>query len=175
MEIPDSNPENPPSALPQFDVEKAQAFEQQLLVEQSMPKALAAGIAAALVGAVVWAVVTVLTNYQIGWMAVGIGFLVGWGVRAAGKGVTKTYGYLGAVLSLLGCLLGNVLSIYGFVANELHISIFATINLIPIDGIFEVVKENFSIIDLLFYGIALSQGYKLSFRQISEGEVSTLN
>jgi hypothetical protein len=44
-----------------------------------------AGLAAAILGAIIWAVVTVTTKYQIGYMAIGVGALVGFALRI-GKG-----------------------------------------------------------------------------------------
>ena len=40
------------------------------------PLALAAGLVAALVGGLVWAGIVLFTNYEIGWVAWGIGGLV---------------------------------------------------------------------------------------------------
>jgi len=63
---------------------------------------------AAGIGAALWALITVATNYQIGFMALGVGFLVGHSVRAFGKGVDTGFGVLGAVLALAGCLAGKI-------------------------------------------------------------------
>ena len=79
--------------------------------------AVIAGIVSALVGAVIWAVVTVATGYQIGWMAVGVGFLVGIAVMVAGQGEGGLFGTIGAVCALLGCVLGNLFTGIGMVAN----------------------------------------------------------
>ncbi|MCZ6827293.1 MAG: hypothetical protein O7D88_07320, partial [Gammaproteobacteria bacterium] len=64
--------------------------------EQSLLVGTLAGFVASLAGAGVWAAVTVLTEYQIGWMAVGIGVLVGFSMRFAGKGIDQTFGIAGA-------------------------------------------------------------------------------
>lgn len=58
------------------------------------------------------------TKYQIGWMAIGVGFLVGFSVRRFGRGTAKTFGIIGAVSALPGCLLGNLLSACGFIAQS---------------------------------------------------------
>jgi len=41
---------------------------------QNLSLGVGGGIAAAVVGAIIWAIITVVTGYQIGWMAVGVGF-----------------------------------------------------------------------------------------------------
>ena len=69
-----------------------------------------AGLAAALVGAVLWALLASATHVKIGYAAIGVGYLVGFAMRAAGKGHSPVYGYVGAVLALLGCVVGDLLS-----------------------------------------------------------------
>ena len=69
-----------------------QALE-RLRSEQNLVSGIAGGAMGALVGAAAWAVVTVLTGYQIGWMAVGVGFLAGIGTRFLGKGVDRSFGF----------------------------------------------------------------------------------
>ena len=71
------------------DAELQHALE-QLRSQQNFPAAVVAGFAGGTVGAIVWAVITVATDYQIGWMAVGVGFLVGFAVRAVGKGIDRS-------------------------------------------------------------------------------------
>lgn len=66
-----------------------------LFAQQNLPLAIVGGMVAAIAGGIAWAVVTVASGYQIGWMAIGIGFLVGMAVRTLGKGMTKTFGIAG--------------------------------------------------------------------------------
>jgi hypothetical protein len=129
---------------------------------QSLPMALLAGLAAAAVGAGLWALVTVLTGYQIGWMAIGVGFLVGLAVRLAGKGTTATFQVLGAALALGGCLAGNLLTICVIAAGKLGISLTQMIFGLTPDFVVDTMSATFSPIDLLFYGLAVYAGYKYS-------------
>jgi len=75
----------------------AKAIE-RLKAQQNMPKAVIAGVVAAILGGLIWAAVTIITNFQIGWMAVGVGLLVGLAVRQ-GHGIEKRFGVVGAVLA----------------------------------------------------------------------------
>ena len=59
--------------------------EADLFPEKKLLLGGLAGLAAAIIGAIIWAVVTVTAKYQIGWMAVGVGVLVGFALRI-GKG-----------------------------------------------------------------------------------------
>jgi len=136
--------------------------------QQDIFLALIGGLSAAIVGAIIWASITVATNYQIGYMAIAVGLLVGFSVRYFGAGVDKYFGYIGAVLALLGCALGNLLSQVIFVANADSIGYMDVIVRLNFDLIFFVFAETFSPIDILFYGIAAYEGYKFAFRKITE-------
>jgi hypothetical protein len=94
----------------------------RLREQQNLVAGALVGAAAALVGAAIWAVITALTEYQIGWMAVGVGFLVAYAVRVAGKGIDKIFGVVGALLSLVGCIVGNLLTTIYFIAKTEDIS-----------------------------------------------------
>jgi hypothetical protein len=129
---------------------------------QNLPMALLAGLAAAAAGAGLWALVTVVTGYQIGWMAIGVGFLVGLAVRLAGKGTTSTFQVLGAALALGGCLAGNVLTICIVAAGKMEISLTQMVFGLTPDFLLDTMSATFSPIDLLFYGLAVYAGYRYS-------------
>src|SRR6185312_8970545 len=124
--------------------------------------ALLAGAAAAVIGAVLWAVVTVATKYQIGWMAVGVGFLVGIAVRKAGRAGSPRQAMIAAVLALLGCGLGNLLSACGFVAQQDSVGFWQVLGQLTPDIAIKLLQVTFSPMDILFYGIAIYQAYKLA-------------
>lgn len=139
--------------------------------EQNLPGGILAGFLAALAGGAVWAGVTVATGYQIGWMAVGVGFLVGLAVRGVGKGVDRTYGFVGAGLALFGCLMGNLLSVSYFVAAAENMALLEVLSRLDPIIAASLLAATFSPIDLLFYGIAIYQGFRLSFRDVSQQEL----
>lgn len=130
------------------------------------------GIYAAIIGALLWAVITVATEYQIGFMAIGVGLLVGFAVRYFGKGVDKIYGYIGAALSLLGCLFGNILSVIGFVARAESIDYFQLLAQIDLKLLIQLVTETFDGMDLLFYGIAVYEGYRFSLKKVEPEDIA---
>lgn len=145
---------------------------EKLKLMQNLPLANLASLGSAMVMAVLWAVITVLTHRQIGYMAIGVGFAVGFSVQFAGKGIDKIYGVIGAAGALLGCILGNFLSQVAFLASdpEIGLSFYETLKLflsnMPLT--MEVMKVTFSLMDLVFYGIAIYVGYYYSFRKIDE-------
>lgn len=137
--------------------------------QQSFSLALAGGLIAAAVGAMAWTLITGATSSQIGWMAIAVGLLVGGTVRMLGRGLDKSFGHLGVTLTIFGCLLGNLLSVCTLVAGQQGLSTPAVLAhvcrnpaLIPAAMI-----ATFRSMDLLFYGIALYAGYRLSFRRVN--------
>lgn len=163
-----------PEPEPRIDPIQLQFAIEQLRSHQNLLGGALAGAAGAAVGAGLWAGVTVATGYQIGWIAVGIGFGVGFAVRAAGKGIDRVFGYLGAGLALLGCAVGNLLAVCGIVAKQEEIPFLDLLSQLDLAVIQELMVATFSPMDLLFYGIALYEGYKLSFRQLTQEELRTL-
>jgi hypothetical protein len=145
---------------------------ERLRSEQNLGGAIAAGAAAAAAGAAAWAAVTVFTHFQIGWMAVGVGFLVGFAVRRFGKGLDRAFGFVGAGCALLGCLAGNLLAACGMAAQEGELGFLAIVSTLDLDTMGRILALTFSPMDLLFYGIAVYEGWKLSFRQISMEELA---
>jgi hypothetical protein len=160
------------SAGPQFDEAQLQYALGQLRSEQNLTLGTAAGAIAALIGAVLWALITVITKFQIGWMAVGVGFLVGIAIRNFGKGVDKIFGIVGAGLALLGCGLGNVLAVCGIIAADQDMGFFEVLSKLDLVIVKELMVATFSPMDLLFYGFAVYEGYKLSFRQVTEQDIA---
>ncbi len=139
--------------------------------DQNFNAAISAGMVAAVIGAVAWAAITVATEYQIGWMAVGVGFLVGYAVRRFGHGIEPRFGYLGAALALAGCALGNLLTVIGFVGRSEHISYLSLLGRLNWGAVPGIMAATFNPMDLLFYGIAVYEGYKFSFRVVTPAEV----
>ena len=164
-------------ALPTEQPHQLEPAEQALVLErlrseQNLGGAIGAGAAAAAAGAAAWALVTVFTHFQIGWMAVGVGFLVGYAVRIFGKGIDKVFGFVGAGLALVGCLAGNLLAACGMMSQDLDLDFLGVVSTLNFDAVGQLMTATFSPMDLLFYGIAVYEGYKLSFRSLSMEELA---
>lgn len=80
----------------------------QEAVGPNLPLALAAGLVAALVSGAIWAVISVVANVEVGYVALGVGWLAGIGVVVGGGGKKATVLQFMAVgCALLGLLLGK--------------------------------------------------------------------
>ncbi len=161
-------------ALKGLDSAEAQYLRDRLSSEQNLGAAGLGGVAAALLGAVLWAAITVVTNYQIGFMAIGVGMLVGYVVRTFGKGVDKPFGFIGGVLTLAGCALGDLLTACALVARQYDVSILKILGGLDLEMAGELMTTYFGPMDLLFYGLAVWEGYKLSFRKLSQEDLQRM-
>lgn len=142
---------------------------EQLLANENLPKAVLFGVLACIVGAAAWALISISTGYQIGYMAIGIGFLVGFAMRQ-GNGIRPIFGIIGAALALLSCVMGDFFSIVGMVAKEYEVSFMDVLLDADYSAVMEVVVENLASMTLLFYGIAIYEAYKFSFSAQKEPE-----
>jgi hypothetical protein len=151
-------PQSTSSVQPDFQ------YHEKLRMEQNLPLGILAGFGAAFLGALLWAAITVLTKFQIGYMAVAIGFAVGFSVRIFGKGIDLIFGIVGAILALLGCLAGNFFSQIGFAAHEYAVSYFEVLTWFGPSEIPKILIDSFNFMDILFYGLAIYEGFRFSFR-----------
>lgn len=56
-----------------------EAVEAERLSPAGMARALAGGAGAAIIGGVIWGLIVIATNYEVGFMAIGLGLLAGYG------------------------------------------------------------------------------------------------
>lgn len=169
-----ATPQSPESQQPQIDPFKLKRMQQRLQAEQNLQLGAFAGLGAALIGASVWGMITAFTGFQIGWMAVGVGFLVGWSIRNFGKGIDKSFGLMGAGFSLFGCMLGNLMSVCLVIAEQESMAFMEVVSRLSPVVALQLLFATFHPMDILFYGLAIYWGYKYSFRRLSEGEVAQL-
>ncbi len=147
----------------------------ELKLEQNLIPAIVMGATVGLVGAILWGIISVSTGFQIGYMAVAIGFGVGYAIRLVGKGIDPIFGYWGGAIAFLSVLLGNTMSILGFVASEMDVSLIDTIFFFDYSYLPQIMGETFSPIDLLFYGIAIYEGYRFSFRVLTQEDLDRIH
>jgi hypothetical protein len=72
------------------------------------------GLIGGLIGAAIWAGVTLATNYEVGWIAWGVGILTGLGVRLAAGDQNEGFvpGITAAVLALLSIVAGKYAAVH---------------------------------------------------------------
>lgn len=130
-------------------------------MNDNTPLAVVAGLLAALVGAAAWAAITVATNFQIGFMAIGVGLLCGFAVAKFGKGAGPVFGAIGAGTALFGCVLGNLWTAFGVMADIESTTFLNVLTSFDYSETFQILSTTFDPIDVLFYGLAVWEGFKL--------------
>lgn len=145
------------------------------LVHQRFDLALLGGFLAAVLGACLWTLVSILTEYQIGYMAVGLGVLVGFAVQFFGAGIELRFRILAGVLALLSCVVGNLLTQFGFYAYQESYSLFGAMSQFALSDYPTILTENLNPIDFLFYALAASAGFKFALRKPTVGETAQVN
>ena len=129
----------------------------------SLLPAIAAGLVAALVGGIVWGLIVKISDYEVGFVAWGIGFIAGTAVVFATRGGKGPRLQVIAVVSaLLGILLGKYLS-FAFAPGGCERSAIS-IGLLSGD-MFTLFRENldvvFGLFDLLWVGFAVFTAWRI--------------
>ncbi|UCF39725.1 MAG: hypothetical protein JSW43_08210 [Gemmatimonadota bacterium] len=81
------------------------------MTESRTKSAVIAGVIAALVGGFLWALIVVFTGYEVGWVAWGVGALVGFVMLKVAGMPSPGLGVRAAVLAAVGLLVGKWLII----------------------------------------------------------------
>jgi hypothetical protein len=117
------------------------------------------GAVAALIAAFIWAAITAATSFQIGYMAIGVGFAVAFAVRLLGRGHDIRFAIASAVLSLAGCVAGNFLSVVFAVAGHDHAPVLSVASALLPRAV-DVLTQTFNIMDVVFYAIGTYFGFR---------------
>jgi len=157
----------------EVDKEQLERYLSDLDDQQNLLTGLVGGISWMIVGASMWTMAAALTGTTASYMAVPLGFLVGFGVRITGRGLRSRFSVLGAALVIVGCLIGH-----GMAATLLEVQMnrqelwsqLGTMFANPLE-IASRVGAYFHAIDLLFYGLALYQGTCFSLKRIREEDL----
>lgn len=151
--------EGPVALCPSCAVKTQQEFEQQTR-DVNMPQAVLYGALAALIGAGVWYGLVIASNFKLGIVAVGLGWLVGVAVvRGAGNKRSFHLQILGGLLALFGLGVGEYLTINHF-AREAFEDFSGWLTLEQFIQIYPLIlAEGNWVLDIVFYLIALYEGY----------------
>lgn len=162
------------AALPGLEPAQRLHLEQRLLSEQNLPLAIVAGAIAAAGSAGLWATVTVMSGYKLGIAAIAVGMVVGLAVRRTGRGVTPTFAMVGGVLALLACGAGNLLAAAALVAQHGGVPLTTVLGRLDLSTSRRLLVAFSDRMDVLFYGIAVYEGYRLALRPVGQAEVQAL-
>ncbi len=132
-----------------------------------------AGLVAAVLASAVWYGVVAVSHFQVGIVAIAVGFLVGQGVvLGARRRGSIALVAISVVLTLLALVVSEYLIIAHFVGQELGIQVEL---LQPPDFVASVVAESVQAdpLTLVFWAIALFQAFVIPFRLVRGGSAET--
>jgi len=139
-----------------------------ILVREERPAAAAllpallAGLVAAVVGGIVWGLIVKWTEYEVGFVAWGIGFLVGLAVVTAARTRGLVLQVVAVLFALLGILIGKYLS-FVWSLQELAAEDGVELPVLSFDTI-DLFRDNLGIvfdwIDLLWVGLAVLSAWR---------------
>ena len=110
-------------------------------------------------GAAGWAMITYLTGYNIGLIALAIGFLAGMGAARGGR--SKKAQKIGAACAALGYFVGQMGGFLALLISQRGMpSLSGFIVLVPL-LLYVVVKTTFTGLNVVFLGIAIYEGYRI--------------
>ncbi|MBC5811026.1 MAG: hypothetical protein GIW95_09300 [Candidatus Eremiobacteraeota bacterium] len=163
---------------PAVGADARQAALERLLLkiraEQNLLLAVLGGLAGAVISAVGWAAITAATHFQIGYMALAVGFIVGYLVRMLGRGIDRPFRIVGALFAVLGCAAGNIGATAVAAASAAHVPLTAIIAHLNPRMAWLLLTADFNPMDILFYGFAVYTGYKYSLRTLTPEELASI-
>jgi hypothetical protein len=131
---------------------------------ENLPFGILAGTVAAIVGALIWMGITIVTGLHVGYVALGVGALVGVAVRFAGNGTGMIFGIIGAVLTLIGCLGGEILTVVQLSTTPQR-DFYSVLTTLDWTQMITNIFKGMDPIMYLIYAIGIFEGYKLSIRK----------
>ncbi|MNN23827.1 hypothetical protein D3C81_1372350 [compost metagenome] len=119
-----------------------------------------AALIAAIVGGAVWALIVILTNYEIGIVAWGIGGLTAYGTAMFAKKITPIHQIVAVLASLIGILLGKYVA-FSYIVHQGYSGMFDS-------GTFSLFSENitlmFGAMDIIFILLAVATAWQLPIK-----------
>lgn len=115
--------------------------------------ALIGGFIASVIAAALCGVLVALMGWQVGYFAIGVGIIVGIGVRTGGRGVNFLHGIIAALFALGGTILGNIFAIASEVSRIRGVSFLEMFSPSEFSFVMNVFSRSFEPIDLIFYDL----------------------
>lgn len=139
----------------------------------AIPLSLVGGLIGAAIGAGIWAAVAYFLDMEVGYVAIIMGFLSGFGaVLLSGGKRGAGIGLIAVVTALAGIATGKYLAVYFIVLREASniygVEMSEAMSLVPIlDGetmteMIAIIRDTFEILDLLFIGLAILAAWSIA-------------
>lgn len=113
---------------------------------------------AAIIGGIIWAVIVVITNYELGLIAWGIGGLAGYAVVLPAKNaVGKKHQVVAVIASLIGIILGK----YFFFSYSFNDGLGDLFSIYTMEIFVQVIGDLFGGFDIIFVILAVATAWQI--------------
>ena len=156
--------------MKQEDKQRNYELAENLISEQNFAAAVIVGAVATLLAAVIYGITTAIWSFASGFAAAGIGIAVGISMQYLGRGIETKFAVTASVFTIAGCVLGNVFRVVMEQARAYEISpldVFRNNEFLVIAG-WSV--SDVSLIDLVFWFVAVWFAVFLVKRPLSRSE-----
>jgi hypothetical protein len=142
-------------------------------VPQAMPlrilQGAVGGLLGAIVGGIIWGLILQLTEYEVGYVAWGIGLLCGWAVGFfSSKGKGTIFQLIAVFFSVFGILIGKYYGFFIFLKEYITLDYgaeaAAEVSIFSLDVILlfvEYLTDMVNLYDLVFVGLAIYTAWRM--------------
>lgn len=143
---------------------------EKLFSEQNFAAAIIAGAVATLLAASAYGIIVALWNFSYGFAAAGIGIAVGIPMQNLGRGITMKFAIAASAYTVAGCVLGNFFRVIVTLAKGTSASPIDVLRNNSLLVLTERAVSNISLIDLVFWFVAIFAAVFLVKRPLSRAE-----
>ncbi len=148
---------------------KMRAYEYEELINTvneraNYPLGILLGLVFGLIGAGIWALITKLTGYNLGIIAIAVGFLVSQGFVIAGRSTKLAMGITAAIIALISVFFGNIVNGFLQIADYHNKTFFYVLMNFDYENyLVDLIIKVHNLYDIIFYGIAMLTAFRRSF------------
>lgn len=154
------------------DREKQANYElaEKLLAEQNFPAAVIAGAVATVLAAVAYGMIVAKWEFSYGFMAAGVGIVIGLAMQFVGRGISMRFSVVATVYAIAGCLLGNMFALVTGLARATAASPIEVLQNSSLPALAERSVSHVSYVDLTFWFIAAFAAVFCARRPLSRAD-----
>jgi|WetSurMetagenome_2_1015567.scaffolds.fasta_scaffold568469_1 hypothetical protein len=142
-------------------------YRELMRKSQKMTLGILGGIAGAIIGNMVW-IGIFLAGYKIDFLALCVGFFIGYSVRFLGKAVEPKFGYVAGGIAFFNTLIAYFIIACLLFSKVNHISFFAVFTHMNLTTAMFLLKGVVGFLEVLFIGGATGLAYFYSFKKLKE-------
>ena len=154
------------------DEEKQRNYElaEKLISEQNFAAAVIVGAVATLLSAAAYGITVATWAFSYGFAAAGIGIAIGLSMQFLGRGISMKFAVVATVYTITGCVLGNLFRVIVELTVANAISPIVVLRNNSLSVLAERSVSYFSLIDLVYWFIAVFCAVFLAKRPLSRSE-----